>query len=51
MNNIELNKLVEKAKTDDRARWRLGEILFEAEQSGKRVVLDKRNKLIFIREV
>lgn len=50
MNNIDLNKLAEKAKTDDRARWRLGEILFEAEQAGKRVVLDRQNEIIIIRE-
>lgn len=50
MNNMDLNKLSEKAKTDDNARFRLGEILHQAELDGKRVVWDRKNKLIFIRE-
>ena len=50
MNNLDLNKLAEKARTDDNARWRLGELLHRAELEGKQVVTDKKNRLILIKE-
>ncbi len=48
MNNYYLDKLVKRAKHDMSARWRLGEILAEADAAGKKIVMDAKNKTINI---
>lgn len=50
VSNIYINQLVKRAHTDEYARWRLGEILHEAEMEGYEVRVDKVNKLISVKE-
>lgn len=50
VSNIYLNDLSRRAKKDDFARWRLGELLHEAEMEGMQVIIDKKNKLIEVKE-
>lgn len=51
VSNLYLNDLSRRSRNGDMfARWRLGELLFEAEQEGHRVVIDKENEIIQIFE-
>ncbi|MBQ7776413.1 MAG: hypothetical protein IJ379_10895 [Lachnospiraceae bacterium] len=50
MNNYYINKLAAQAKKDMTARWRLGELLAEADAAGKKIVIDKNTCLITIKE-
>lgn len=50
VSNLYLNDLSRRAKKDDFARWRLGELLHEAEMEGMIVITDKKNKLIEVKE-
>lgn len=50
VSNIYLNDLSRRAKKDDFARWRLGELLHEAQMEGYDVVIDKKNRLIEVKE-
>ena len=51
VSNLYLNDLSKRSRKGDIfARWRLGELLFEAEQEGYRIVIDKDNEIIQVFE-
>lgn len=50
ISNYYLNKLAEKAKTNNYARWRLGELLHEATEKGYTVIQDKNTGVIELKK-